>query len=260
MIKSRMDHSARKLWHATRCGQDNNVILSIRRDGLRKIFYDSVRNMQKPGVYFMNTPVAAIRHAEWPHARGQGRPVILGMAYPDDFSDWDVDYETEYPHVFKFLGRHVNELSALSPHAVRLRVVKDNLKISYPSVTSDEKDEALLDATLHDVSVDKDSLYMVFFDAVSGKYSRMNIDWQNCKVSGANPNTATFACLLEQVGHFIRDRNPTAYSDFIVGLMNRSRDVRPSWHAFKYTGHDSLRVEDVIVRRKNGEWAPVVSF
>ena len=232
------------LWHASGSGEGDAVLKSILSEGIRKSYCNAEKNMQTQGIFFTASKPWAIAYAERLQDprhlyHRTGKPFVVASAFtPSD--NWDFDYELSHQPALHFLRQH--ELEKFPPGKLRVTVRKKHMPGLHPNPAPDERDHILLDWMLETVRTSDTGVNLHFNNLLAPSKPKIFLGWKG-EIEGAQPQSGSLACVVEQLTHFYRDQHRTAFRDFIAANV---RDL-----ALKYTGDAPLPVAAVEIKNSN---------
>lgn len=232
------------LWHASGSGTGDAVLKSILAEGVKKIYCNAVKNMQAQGIFFTASKPWAIAYAERLQDprhlyRRAGKPFVVAAAYtPSD--DWDIDYELSHMPALRFLKKF--ELEKFPAEKLRVTVRKKNVPMHFPNPA--DPDTVVADWVLTSITSQDSGPELHFRNLLNApSQPKITLGW-NGDIKGAQPQSGSLACVMEQLTHHYRDQNPAAFRDFITSNIGDGL-------ALKYTGDAPLPV--VAAEVKNGD-------
>lgn len=250
------------LWHGSGTGNNDAVLRTILKKGLHKGYANNAKNMQAAGVFLSTSKQWVVdytnRLSDDAHLyRRDGKPFVVGTPFDPALPGWDLDYELSYRTALDFLQFHREDLPSFPPELLRVVVRKENLSAKYPSLAPEQRAEPVADWTLLKIVADDDRLDLKFRNNLNpSRQAVIGISWHNSEVTGVDPQTGSFANIMEQLVHYYRDRDNAAFNDFIVKETVATRTGGPHV-SLKFTGEEHLpvNVAEVLVGDK---WKPAL--
>lgn len=234
------------LWHASGSGEGDAVLQSILAGGFKKSYCHPYKNMQTPGIFFTASKPWAVTYAERLQNprhlyHRPGKPFVVAVGYlPSE--GWDIDYELGHIPALNFLKQF--DLKKFPAEKLRVTVRKKHMPKLHPNPAPGEGEHILVDWVLTSVSVKDTGPELHFRNLLNAaSQPKISLGW-NGDVAGAQPQSGSLACVMEQLTHFYRDQNPEAFREFIAANVGDNL-------ALKYTGDAPLPV--VAAEIKNGD-------
>lgn len=232
------------LWHASGSGDGDAVLKSILAEGIKKSYCNAEKNMQAQGIFFTTSKPWAVAYAERLQDprhlyRRAGKPFVVAAAFaPSD--DWDIDYELSHLPALHFLKRF--ELEKFPAEKLRVTVRKKNVPMHFRNPA--DPDTVVADWVLTSITASDAGPELNFRNLQNAESQpKIKLGW-NGDVTGAQAQSGSLACVMEQLTHHYRDQNPAAFRDFIAANIGDNL-------ALKYTGTMPLPI--VAAEIKNGD-------
>lgn len=249
------------LWHGACTGDKDVVLRTVMMQGMKRGFSRPAKHMQQPGVFFTSAKKWAAAYAlrlsdPRHHYHAPGKPFLAAVSF-DPALDWDLDYELSDGTAFEFLRLYRKDLAAFPADKLRIVLTKANLTAKYPDATPAEKSDIVADRTLVEIKMQDTGPHLLFRDNLdNGKPAGIDINWNTGEVKGVQRRTATFANIMEQLTHHIRDLHAPAFHDF-VREQTQAAFTNNGEIALKYMGAAPLPVVMAEVRAGQ-RWKPAI--
>ncbi len=233
------------LWHASGTGENDGVLRAILAEGVKKEFCNNDKNMQTQGIFFTASKPWATAYAERLQDprhlyRRSGKPFVVAAAFaPSD--DWDLDYELSHAEALAYLKKQ--KLNDFPAEKLRVTVRKKHMPSLHADTSAPE--DVLADWILTSASAQDAGVTLSFRNLLKDSTPKITLGWCGA-VEGAEPQSGSLACVIEQLAHHYRAQNPAAFCNHIAA------EVPKGEIALKYTGANALPVTDAEV--KDGIW------